>query len=97
MLAAPHMGSPYMRMWQDERPTVSTANSCGHGGKGDGTGAPPRWRQGRRWRKLSPSPNPWEGMTKRTQVEDTLHEDGEEGEVTPPPPIIRCPTTSLTW
>jgi hypothetical protein len=30
-------------------------------------------------------------------VEDTLHEDEEEGEVTPPPPIIRCPMTSLTW
>jgi hypothetical protein len=44
---------------------VSTANSCGLGGKGDRLGAPPGWQQGRGGRTPSVSPNPQEGMMKR--------------------------------
>jgi hypothetical protein len=58
-------GSPYLRMWRDGRPTMSIANSYRHGGNGDGTGAPPGWRQGRAGRKLPSSLNSREGMMKR--------------------------------
>jgi hypothetical protein len=64
-LTVPHGGSPYLRMWQDGRPTMSTANGFGHGGRGDGTGASSEGRQGRGWRKLPLSPNPQEETTKR--------------------------------
>jgi hypothetical protein len=40
VLAAFRGGSPYLGMWRGGRSTVSTANGCGHGGKGDGTEAP---------------------------------------------------------
>jgi hypothetical protein len=62
-------GSPYLRMLQDGKPTVSTVNNCRHGSKRDWTGAPPRPVQGHRGgeelRKLPPSLNPRDGMTKR--------------------------------
>jgi hypothetical protein len=41
-------GSPYLRMLQDGKPTVSTVNNCRHGSKRDWTGAPPRSVQGHR-------------------------------------------------
>jgi hypothetical protein len=47
VLTVPYGGSPYLRMWQDGRPIMSIANECRHGGRGDGTGASPRRRQGR--------------------------------------------------
>jgi hypothetical protein len=43
---------------------MSTANGCGHGGKGDGTGVPLGWRQGHGGSKPPLSPNPQEGMMK---------------------------------
>jgi hypothetical protein len=58
-------GSPYLRMRRGGRPTMSTMNSCRHGGKGDGLGAPPRRWQGHGGRTLPLSLNPREGMTKR--------------------------------
>jgi hypothetical protein len=33
VLTVPCKGSPYLRMWQGGRETVSTMNGCGHGGK----------------------------------------------------------------
>jgi hypothetical protein len=44
---------------------VPTVNDYGHEGKRDGTRAPPGRRQGRRGRKLPPSPSPQEGTMKR--------------------------------
>jgi hypothetical protein len=46
MLIVPHGGSSYLRMRRGGRPTVSTVNNYGHGGKGDGCGVPPEWYQG---------------------------------------------------
>jgi hypothetical protein len=57
--------SPYLRIWQCGRPTMSTVNDCGYGGKGDGPRAPPTWWQGLGGRTLPPSPNPQEGTMKR--------------------------------
>jgi hypothetical protein len=78
-LTAPHGGSPYPRMWRDGRPTLPTTNDCRHGGKGDGTGARPGWRQGHGGMQLPPSLNPQEGG------DEEENEDREEGVVTPPP------------
>jgi hypothetical protein len=64
-LATPRKGSPYLRMRRGRRPTVSIVNGCGHGGKVDGNGVPPGWRQRHRGRTSPPSPNPREGTTKR--------------------------------
>jgi hypothetical protein len=77
--AAPCGGSLYLRMWCDGRPTMPTANCCGHVGKRDGTGASPMWQQGRGVRKLPLSPSPQDGMMKRRMKME------RRGEVTPPP------------
>jgi hypothetical protein len=65
VLAAPHGGSPYLRMWRDGRPTVPTANGCRYRRKGDMSGASlDRW-QGHGGRTLPPSTNPQEGTMER--------------------------------
>jgi hypothetical protein len=58
---------------------MSIVNGCGHGGKVDGNGVPLGWRQ-RHGGKDIPS----ESKSSRGDDEEK-DEDGEEGEVTPPP------------
>jgi hypothetical protein len=70
MLIAPHRGSRYLRILRGRRPTVSTTNDCGHGGKEDGPRASPVWLQGCEGSKLPLSLNPREGtMKKRMKME----------------------------
>jgi hypothetical protein len=75
-LTSPHRGSPYLRIWQGERPILSTTNGCEHGGKGDRIGVSSGRRQGR--------DTPFEPESSGGDGEEE-DEDGEEGEVTPPP------------
>jgi hypothetical protein len=57
---------------------VSTVNDCGHGGKGDGIGAPPEQWQGHG--------GGGGGNSLRARVHDEEEDEyGEVGEVTPPP------------
>jgi hypothetical protein len=52
---------------------MSTANDCGHGGKGDETRAPPGWRQGCGGEETLSEP---ESLGGDDEEDD---EDGEEG------------------
>jgi hypothetical protein len=79
MLTVPSGGSPYLRMSQGRRPTVSTVNDCRHRGKKDGHGVSPRRRQ-----EHKGEDTPSEPKSSGGDDEEEL-EDGEEREVTPPP------------
>jgi hypothetical protein len=73
-------------MWRGGKPTVSTASSYRHRGKGDDPGVPPgRW-QGHRG---GGEDTPTEHESSRGDDKE-LDEDGEEGEVTSPPHSLPC-------
>jgi hypothetical protein len=80
VFVAPCDGSPYPRTWHGEKSTVSTANGCRHGGKGDEPRMPPKRRQ--RHGGGEDTPSEPESLVGDDKEED---EYGVEGKVTPPP------------